>query len=307
MTSIIGTRLDYKTMQESMGRPVSHINQKFAQTLRKVAMDKGIKQTEQGQRLEFYIVTDEEFSQFASDGSDMLLKLSGKEPVRALISIDNDKMSANLNAVNSKPEYQRGMQYDTHQKYLGELRDAMADAVHKIGEDLNIRKKADAVGENPYKVGDYIYSSYYKELNGDDKQVCHYFANARVIKSGKRFVEIETPHLCNEIVWSNSESAKKMFKNVITWGLHSKMWSGDPHGHFVPEKGNENAITWDSIKQGYKNDKPKRFQWNKVPGMSLEDVKKEIQERKDRVKKKGYEPGIIHGVGYVYNYDGCRD
>jgi hypothetical protein len=297
-------------MQESMGRPVSHINQKFAQTLRKVAMDKGIKQTEQGQRLEFYIVTDEEFSQFTSDGSDMLLKLSGKEPVRALISIDSDKMSANLEAVNSKIEYRGGMKYDTHQRYLRELRDAMADAVHKIGEDLNIRKKADAVGENPYKVGDYIYTSKLAKVDGDDEQKLHFFASARVVKSGKRFVEIETPLLMNELIWSNSESAKRMFKNTVTWNVDRAKYAGDAHGHFVPEKDNEDVITWKTVKKGYTS-KPARFQWNKVLGDSLQEVQELIEMRKQNMKrpvgKNVSDNSVVHGPGYFYNYDGCRD
>tara|TARA_X000001382_G_C3139749_1_gene169152 strand:+ start:65 stop:955 length:891 start_codon:yes stop_codon:yes gene_type:complete len=294
-------------MQESMGRPVNHINQKFSKTLRKVAMDKGIKQTEQGQRLEFYIVTDEEFSQFTNDGGDMLLKLSGKEPVRALISIDSDKMSANLQAVNSKPEYQTRMKYDTHQKYLGELRDAMADAVHKIGEDLNTRKKADAVGENPYKVGDYIYNSELVKADGDNEVRLHFFPSARVVKSGKRFVEIETPRLDGELIWSNSESAKRLFKNTVTWYLYQAKYAGEAHGHFVPEKDNEDAITWKTMKKGY-TDKPARFQWNNVPGESLQQVQENVEKRKQNMKRpvgiNVSDNSVIHGPGYFYNYEG---
>lgn len=296
MTSIIGTRLSYRQMQESLGRPVSHINQKFSKTLRKVAMDKGIKQTEQGARLEFYIVTDEEYSQFTTEGNDMILKLAGKEPVRALISIDNDLMSENLNKVNSKPEYQGGMNYDVHQRYLSELRKAMADAVHKIGEDQNTRKKADAVGENPYKVGDYVYSQYLKKFDGETEGGVYWFARARVRKSGKRFVELEIPLLGGHEIWSNTESAKQVFNDVITWGMEHCKYAGDPHGHFVPEASNKESIRWVPITRGY-TDKPQKMRWDRVPGTTL--------ERATELAKK--HNGHVLGAGYVYNYEGCRD
>lgn len=290
MTCIIGTRLDYSAMNEALDRNVSHINQKFSKTLRKVAMDKGIKQTEQGKRLEFYIVTDEEFSQFSNEGNDMLLKLAGKPPVRALISIDYDKMSENLDAVNNKQEYQGGMKYDVHQRYLLELREAMADAVHKIGNDENTRKKADKVGENPYKVGDYIYNSICKTLDGETgEQEFHWFANMRVVKSGKRFIEVEYAGLTGERLWSNTESAVECFNDVVTWDMERCKWSGDPHGHFVPEASNPHAITW--------HHHEKKIQWNKITGTKLENIGNEQYGRKCR----------IHGVGYKYNYEGCRD
>ena len=248
---IIGTRLDYSDMNDALDRNVSHINQKFSKTLRKVAMDKGIKQTEQGARLEFYIVSDEEFAQFTSEGNDMLLKLAGKPTVRALISIDNDKMSANLQAVNSKSEYQGGMKYDVHQRYLMELREAMSDAVEKIGEDKNTRKKADAVAQNPYQVGDLVAINSY----GKAKE----YAMHRISKSGKKFVEIESLNVKGYDGWYNSVSAKEVFENVTTWGAINSM---DAHGHFIPLKGNESQLEW---KLSTKYDgKPMKVQWDKL-------------------------------------------
>ena len=140
----IGTRIDWNTLNNTLNRSVSRLNQKLTKELRTVAMNKGIKKTEQGKRLDLYSVSQQELDTLMNDSS-----------VRPLVKVDAQKMSDRLQKVNSS--YTRSMDYDTAKLYRKDLTAALTSSVEVIGEDTNERKKVSKITiDNPYKVGDWV-------------------------------------------------------------------------------------------------------------------------------------------------------
>jgi len=135
---IIGTRLDWDSMENSLNRSVKRINQSAAKFLRQGAIDNGIKATQQKIRLEFYVVTKDELDLLKTETNETFLVLQGKKQVRPLIEIEESKVSDVFRDINSQKD----------------LRSALAPLMVKIGEDKKIQKPK-FNGENPYKVGEW--------------------------------------------------------------------------------------------------------------------------------------------------------
>ena len=223
MTIYVATRntaIEMQTVLNTMRIP--RLNQKFAKTLRQAAMDNGIKQTVQGARLEFYPVEQEKFEEI-------------KNNPEMLIAIDADKMTKEVNAVNSKPEYQGGMQYDIHQKYLKELRSAMSSIVQTIGADAKPEKKKRETHTHDYKVGDWI------EIYGD---YSNFNGNARITRVTKSSYWYEIAEIRGGR-WSNFELAKACFAGVTGWQEPTCRQEWD---FTIPYAGNEQDFTFQEVK-----------------------------------------------------------
>lgn len=150
----IGSRNGWDTIQKVAGGRVPKLNQKMAETLRKVAMKQGIKKSQKGQKLEFYSVNKEQLDRMLDPATAFMLKLGEGADFRPLVTVDGDKMTLAVRKVNSQPEYGRGMDYETHQKYLADLLKAVEDSVYKVNEDVKTEKKKH--GNPGYQVGDMI-------------------------------------------------------------------------------------------------------------------------------------------------------
>lgn len=226
MTNLyIGTRASYKDINTVLDRSVSRLNQRMSETLRTIAMKQGIKKTEQRARLEFFAVTKDEMEKLCSEKHQMLETLKGNQPLRPLIAVDADKMTAGINDTNSR--YNSRMDYDTHRKYKQELEQAVEDSVVKIGEDLNTRKKAERQTHD-FAVGDWIrVYGYYGLFSG----------NARITRVTKSSYWYEMAGIydghCN-----NYDYAVRHFNNVTGWS-RCQEWD-----FTIPYAGNEEAFTF---------------------------------------------------------------
>ena len=221
------------------------LNQKFAKTLRRAAMDSGIKQTVKGMRLEFYSVDLDTFDRI-KDRQDML------------IAIDEAAMTTELNAVNSKPEYSGGMVYDVHQKYLKELRTAMTAVVQTIGVDSAPEKKTRPVATHDYAVGDWI------EIYGD---YSYFKGNARITRVTKSSYWYEIAEI-HDNRWSNFENAKACFTGVTGWQepKYCQEWdftipyAGNEHAFTFQETRMARATSWNpsKVEAGYRSERTER-------------------------------------------------
>jgi hypothetical protein len=238
MTNLyIGTRAEYKDINTALGRSVSRLNQRMSDTLRSIARKQGIKKTEQRARLEFYSVNKEELDKLCSEKHQMLISLKGNQPLRPLIAVDADKMNAGIVETNSR--YNGRMDSDTHHKYLKELEQAVEDSVVKIGEDLNIRKRAES-GTHDYAVGDWI------EVYGD---YGFFFGHARITRVTKASYWYELASIYNGR-FNNYNTAVSMFKNVTGWNRDQE-WD-----FTIPYKGNEEAFTFGLTKRARGSARP---------------------------------------------------
>ena len=130
-TYYIGTRAKWNDIGDVLGRDdVVRLNQGLSKSIRTSVMKSGIKKTEQGARLEFYSVSNDEF--------DKLMKEQDTR-VRPLVRVDEELLNKTLTDVNNK--YGGRMDYDTHRKYKIELAEGFDKCVEIIGDDLNTRSK----------------------------------------------------------------------------------------------------------------------------------------------------------------------
>lgn len=227
-TYMIGTRLTHSQMSDVVGGRIGRLNQSMASTLRKAAMDNGIKQTEQGLRLEFYTVDEEELDNLKNEHNDAYLALTKGVTVRPLVQFNKQKFSDKVDEINSKPEYRGGMKRDVYAKYERELRTAMAELCEVIGTDTNKRKKAETfTGTNPYKVGDYVWET--GRSRDQTYQVTRVTAKTYTV----------APLVLKQGVVSNKNYAMNCFNGTV----NKRPDRDDHHGFFIPLKGNEDQFT----------------------------------------------------------------
>jgi hypothetical protein len=224
-TLYTGTRANFNDINDALGRSVSRLNQRMSETLRTIAMKQGIKKTEQRARLEFYAITKDELDKLCSEKHQILETLKGNQPLRPLIAVDADKMTKGINDTNSR--YNSRMDYDTHRKYKRELEQAVEDAVVKIGEDLNTRKKAERQTHD-YAVGDWI--SVYGDYG-------YFRGNARITRVTKSSYWYEMAGIYGN-GFHNYENAVRMF-NDVTGHSYGQEWD-----FTIPYAGNEDAFTF---------------------------------------------------------------
>lgn len=250
-TFYIGTRADWSLMNKEVSRSVSKLNERLSTDLRSIAMGKGIKKTEQGQKLLFFNVSQDELSILMANPS-----------VRPLLKVDAELMSKAIQNVNSS--FPSRMTPDIFSKYQKELKSSMVNCVEVIGTDTNVRANpTKIVGENPYKVGDWIDTSnqycYHgtgitnairklrKEMFGYNGAIIS--DACRVYRVSKSSYWIEVPILKEEPTGvSNCEWANARFDNlIIAKGCNpnnpnsNNSWNRD-HDWTIPYEGNEEAM-----------------------------------------------------------------
>jgi len=284
----IGVRSDFATMGKLLERPMRRLNTGMANHLRTTAMRKGIKKTEQRQRLEFFVVDQQEMDNLLDDTWRAMQKLATAAECRPLVKVKADVFSDAIDKVNSKPEYQGGMDYDTHNKYKEDLAKSFDKALEVVGTDLNIRKTKPKLPDNPFKVGDLIPFRDYGNVwthQGDDRKegkTNFKYADKRIAKAGKKFVEIErlqVKHVENG-EWYNSDTAVKYFNDVEAYGLKDKDgYIGLQHGHAIPLDTNPDALEWVLVRDY--NGKPKKFQWTKFASYVFSNGKSDKYEDAD--------------------------
>jgi len=266
----IGVRSDFNTMGKLLDRPMSRLNTGMANHLRTTAMRKGIKKTEQSQRLEFFIVSKEEMDNLLDDTWRAMQKLATAAECRPLVKVKADVFRDAIDKVNSKPEYQGGMDYDTHNKYKEDLAKSFDKALEVVGTDLNIRKTKPKLPDNPFKVGDLIPFRDYGNVwthQGDDRKegkTNFKYADKRIAKAGKKFVEIEFLQVKDVQYggWSNTDSAVNYFNDVEAYGLQGdSKYAQISHGHAIPLESNTDRLEW-VLQRDYKG-KPVKHQWTK--------------------------------------------
>ena len=216
----IGTRIDWETLNNTLNRSVSRLNQKLTKELRTVALNKGIKKTEQGKRLDLYSVSQQELDTLMNEAS-----------VRPLVKVDAKKMSDSLQKVNAS--YSGRMDYDTAKLYKKDLTAALTSSLDVIGEDTNERKKVSKVSiDNPYKVGDWVsYSNNY----GYDR------GYARISKLTPKGYYLEYPLL----KYKNGEFMGKVtnydFARIHFNNVQGKSWDQE-WDWTIPYEGNEDMF-----------------------------------------------------------------
>ena len=241
-TIYIGTRADWSLMNDEVSRSVSKLNERLSTDLRSIAMEKGIKKTEQGQKLLFYNVSQNELNILMANPS-----------VRPLIKVDAELMSKAIQSVNSN--FPSRMTPDIFSKYQKQLKSSMVNCVEVIGTDTNERAKpTKVVGENPYKVGDWIDTSNQHSYSGIGNAITKLRNEmfdyssviisdaARVYKVSKSSYWIEVPILKEAPTGvSNWEWAAARFDNLIIASGCNTKYQHD-HDWTIPYEGNEGAM-----------------------------------------------------------------
>lgn len=299
----IGAR-ESTSIRKVIGRSPAYLNQGMSQHLRSACLALGIKKTEQRKRLDFYIVTADEYEKLTDEHQRVLNKLVDGANVHHLVKIDKDQLSQVIKQVNAKFG-SGGMKPEEYAKYKLKMSEAIQKIVEVTGKDKNTRVEAAKKPANPYKAGDILKLQWYRLMSipGQDKNNPVPYANTRISWAGKRMVEIErlVPK-CKDNFWSNTATAMSFFNNVISWGMPSDgrpMYAGDPHGHFVPLLGNEDQLEWKPVvRYNWKTEeyKPVRQEWTRFADRNYPDYDKYLDRKTDKPV-----------LGYYYNYSGSRD
>jgi hypothetical protein len=283
----IGNRSSRDDMRKVLGVDrLSILNGRMSETLRSLALKKGIQKTQAGKKLEFFAVTEEQLATLTRATTQTIMALKGIE-WRPLITVDATKMVNAINTVNAK--YSHRMDSATHRKYTKELEQAIEDSLHKIAEDKKINRPSQPkLADNPYKVGDLIVNNWRHIAPKEFTQTA--YSSLRVAKVTKAYVWLERIGFKRSDigVWSNSKSAKDTLNNVETFGnLEDQCWSN--HGHFIPLEYNKFLLEWQP---------------------EVDYDKKLIRHRWDKIASKNYRTGESDTnidntarVGYCYAHE----
>lgn len=188
----IGTRIEHSKMNELVGTSISRLNEGLSKNLRSSVLKKGIKKTEQGQKLHFYLVDEVQYQKLTSE-TDLVL-----------VRVDGDELNRKLQEVNSR--YPRRMDYGTSMKYKFELEREFENSVEVVGKDKNIRNKptkSDYLSGNS-KLGKLIYNT-----DGYNWDLCEveYFFNYLFHKNyviGFSYRQDHSNHDLETYDWNNS-------------------------------------------------------------------------------------------------------
>lgn len=223
----VGTRKTGSEISETIGRQIAHLNEGLSKKLRSSVLSKGIKKTEQGKRLEFLVITNDELKKFG-------------EEIEPLVTVDGDNLQKKLADVNS--QYKGRMDYATAAKYDEELIEAMAETVTVIGADKNLRKEVKQVEvKNKFKVGD-TFRTFHGRHGTDTKII------TRVTEKSYWYKGFIVAHY--DIQNTRLEQLKKLYKGVTGW----ESADGIEKDIEIPYKGNERYFTAFGPETG-----PKRF------------------------------------------------
>jgi hypothetical protein len=134
----IGTRSNWNTMNDVAGTSVSKLNTRMSETIRSAALKQGIKKTQDGKKLEFYLVSEEQLQKLTNPATATLAALKHGADWHPLIAVDKDIMVAAISQVNAK--YGNRMPRDVFAKYNAELLAGVESAVVKLAEDKKVAR-----------------------------------------------------------------------------------------------------------------------------------------------------------------------
>lgn len=121
----VATRLRSLVMWKILNsNDIGQLNERLAKSLRTPIMRRGIKKTEQGERLEFYNLTYEQYEQLNKTHSHMILAI-----------VDKDELSNKLEEINN--QYPSRMNPDLFYQYNRDLENALDSSVQIVGQDKN--------------------------------------------------------------------------------------------------------------------------------------------------------------------------
>ena len=201
----IGNRLTVSEMSKVLSKNARYINSKLSDTLRSIALRKGIAKTQKGSKLMFYRVDEDEYEQLINDSTKSIIALKHGISWLPLIAIKESELNEAIQRVNSK--FSQKMDYKTHRIYLEELRGAMDNAVIKLNDDkkFNRKKAKESKGNvNDLRVGDVT-------LVREDKYYRPKLARITKVSDKSFWCEFILP---NGKVVSNLDYALLFFKEV---------------------------------------------------------------------------------------------
>lgn len=151
MAYYIANRLSHNQMGKIVPG-VRRLNTSFAEVLRSLALKQGIKKTQNGEKLEFYLVDDEDFENLTNPATASLIALKDSITFHPLMAIKKDKLELALLRINAK--YPNRMDRATYAKYCAERDTAFTPLLVKLNEDVKTERKKH--GNPGYKIGDMI-------------------------------------------------------------------------------------------------------------------------------------------------------
>jgi hypothetical protein len=135
----IGNRLSFDEMSTILGTNAMRLNNRLSETLRSIALRKGIAKTKNKKKLVFYSVDEKQFELLIKPHTAIMIALKNNLQWLPLIAVDVEKMSSSLEEVNQK--YVGRMNRETYKIYNTELEKALDECVVPLNND---RKKKQA-------------------------------------------------------------------------------------------------------------------------------------------------------------------
>lgn len=134
----IGNRLSFDDMGSVLGSSVYRLNNRLSETLRSIALRKGIAKTKNKKKLVFYSVEEEQFESLLKPQAATLIALKNNLQWLPLIAVDEEKMSSSLKEVNQK--YGGRMNREAYKIYNNELQKALDECVVPLNNDRKIKQ-----------------------------------------------------------------------------------------------------------------------------------------------------------------------
>ena len=140
----VGTRSDHDAIKKLLNRgPVAHLNQETSKSLRQACNYHGIKQTEKGARLEFYIVTPTEYDKHFHPDNQLFTTIATEGKVKPLVTISGACLAEAIDIVNEQTRDSIGRPWGNKKAYKNMLVYQFAVRLEKIGDDVKPNKRKD--------------------------------------------------------------------------------------------------------------------------------------------------------------------
>ena len=128
----IGVRLSFEEIRTLLNRSVSRLNNSMSEHIRSVALERGLNKTLRGRRLEFYVVTEEEYNKLISPKMKTWAGLKNVD-FRPLICVDRSQSQQVVANVNS--QYPSRMNSELFRKYQKQMREELSLCVEILDND----------------------------------------------------------------------------------------------------------------------------------------------------------------------------
>lgn len=129
----LGAHMDYDKMRIAVGRTIIQLNNKDTVKLRSICNEQwDIKKTVNGERLKFYLLTENEFNDLTTGPQRTLNALRyGFDPVAY---INKNKIDEVHDLIGS--QYPQRMDYDEYEQYKNEMKIGLADCLVKVSAEI---------------------------------------------------------------------------------------------------------------------------------------------------------------------------